>query len=295
MPLNTLEYASIFQTELDKQMIELSVTGALEVNSKMVKYNGGNEVKIPSIIMEGMTDYDRSTGFEESGVSLSWETHTLDQDRQKSFMLDAMDIDETNFVLSAGAVMGEFQSVHVAPEVDAYRFSRIAEKTADSARTLTLTKSNILTELKSDIAAVQDKIGEAEPLLIYMSYSNAALLDLATDIQKSLSVIEFKLGSINLKVKAIDEIPIIKVPSQRFKTKWIKGEKGYTFDEDSKEINWVIINPKVAPCITKTEKIRIFTPETNQKADAWKIDYRKYHGIILPKNKLNGIKVNLKG
>lgn len=292
--MNVLEYASIFQSELDKQMLEISVSGALELHSSMVKYNGGNEIKIPSIVMGGLTDYDRNAGFQQGSVNLTWETHTLTQDRQQSFMLDAMDVDETNFVMTAGSVMGEFQRIHVAPEVDAYRFSKMAD--AVNPKDFVPTEENILSELKKDIAAVQDKIGQGEELFVYMSYANAAMLDLSKEAQKVISTVDFKVGELNLKVNAIDGIPIIKVPSARFKTKWKKAAAGgYEFGSGTKPINWIIVTKKSVVCIAKTEKVRIFDPNTNQKADAWKMDYRKYHDIFIPKNKKDGILVCLEG
>lgn len=39
----------------------------------------------------------------------------------------------------------------------------------------------------------------------------------------------------------------------------------------------------------KHEKVRVFEPDTNQKADAWLFQYRLYHDIITPKNKQKGI------
>ena len=31
--------------------------------------------------------------------------------------------------------------------------------------------------------------------------------------------------------------------------------------------------------VSRTDKVRIFDPETNQSARAWAIDYRKYHDL----------------
>ena len=41
--------------------------------------------------------------------------------------------------------------------------------------------------------------------------------------------------------------------------------------------------------INKTDKLRVFTPDVNQKADAWKIDFRKYHDLWIKKQKENQI------
>ena len=93
----------------------------MEVNSKLVQYNGGNEVKLPSIVMDGLADYDRNIGYVDGAVTLTWDTYKLTQDRGRKFQLDAMDVNETNFVATAGTVMGEFQRTLVIPEIDAYR------------------------------------------------------------------------------------------------------------------------------------------------------------------------------
>jgi hypothetical protein len=53
---NTLEYAKIFQTELDAQMVAGATSGWMELNSNMVKYSGGSEVKIPKVVMDGLGD-----------------------------------------------------------------------------------------------------------------------------------------------------------------------------------------------------------------------------------------------
>ena len=46
--------------------------------------------------------------------------------------------------------------------------------------------------------------------------------------------------------------------------------------------------------MTKQDKMRIFTPDTYQKANAWSIDYRRYHDIWVLDNKKNSIFVNIK-
>lgn len=101
MPINTLEYAKLFMTTLDKQILEQSTTGWMEANAGQVKYNGGNEVKIPILSMDGLGKYDRDDGFVQGSVSLSYQTKNLTQDRGRTFQLDAMDVDETNFITAA--------------------------------------------------------------------------------------------------------------------------------------------------------------------------------------------------
>ena len=56
----------------------------------------------------------------------------------------------------------------------------------------------------------------------------------------------------------------------------------------------VLICPKSAPiAVSKTDNVKIITPEMNQFADAWDIDYRKYHDLFIPENKRAAIAVSI--
>lgn len=302
---NTLAYVQIFQEELDLQMIQGSTTGWMEPNSKMVKYNGGNEIKIPSVLMDGLADYDRENGYVKGSVSLTWETHTLTQDRGRKFQIDAMDVDETNFVVTAGSVMGKFQKTHVIPEVDAYRYGKIAstaitKKVASGG--YTPAESTILNKLLYDIATVQDKIGDGVPLIITMPFTVGVILNASEKLQKRIDVVDFKQGGISTKIKAIDGIPIMFAPSARLKTAF-KFNDGKTEDEEAggfesdptaKTVNWLITAQDAPIAVSKTDTPRIFDPQTNQDAHAWRIDYRKYHDLWIPEDKVSGIFANVK-
>lgn len=301
---NVLEYAKIFQQELDKQVVAQATSGWMEVNSKLVKYNGGNECKIPKLAMDGLGDYDRANGFADGSVTLTYETKTLTQDRGRTFQLDRMDVDETNFVATAGNVLGEFQRTLVIPEIDAYRYSSIATQAIAKNSALggyTAAAADILAKLKADIYAIYDEAGEI-PLVITMNMMIASILENSTELSKQLSVLEFTQGDIKTTVRGIDSNPIIKVPSARMKTKYVfndgktAGQEvgGFTPDGTAKNINW-LITPRTAPiAVSKTDKVRIFEPDTNQKADAWKIDYRKYHDLWIKDNQFKAIRANIK-
>lgn len=58
--------------------------------------------------------------------------------------------------------------------------------------------------------------------------------------------------------------------------------------------SWGLICPKNAPiAVSKTDNVKIITPEANQFADAWDIDYRKYHDLFVPDNKKAVIAVSV--
>ncbi|MDU2621214.1 MAG: hypothetical protein E7C72_08025 [Dialister sp.] len=293
MAINTFEYAKNFQQALDKQMLVGATSGWMEANASGVKYNGGDTVKMPEISVGGLAKYDRDTGFNQGSVSLKYTDYKLTQDRGRTFQLDAMDVDETNFVAAAGTVMGEFQRLQVIPEVDAFRYSKIAAlaKTAShETAAFTPDKATILEKLDDEITKVQDIVGEGEPLVIIMSMPIRTILNNSQDITKYLDTADFKAGEITTKVKTYNEIPILSVPSARMKTAYVFNDGttggqeagGFKPDTSAKGINWIILSRR-AP---------IAVSNVNQKADAWKLDYRKYHDLWIPTNKLAGVWVN---
>ena len=61
MAINTLATATLFQTTLDKVAVQDAVTGWMEGNAGQVIYNGGADVKIPKMSVQGLADYNRDT------------------------------------------------------------------------------------------------------------------------------------------------------------------------------------------------------------------------------------------
>ena len=121
MAINTLATATLFMTQLDKIAVQEAITGWMDANAGQVIYNGGSEVKIPKMSVQGMGDYDREAGYQRGSVTLEYETRKMTQDRGRLFQLDPMDINEANFIPTAGAVMGEFQRTQVVVPVVADR------------------------------------------------------------------------------------------------------------------------------------------------------------------------------
>lgn len=304
--MNTIETASIIQTELDKAAVEQATSGWMEVNEKLVKYNGGAEVKIPSLDMDGMADYDRKNGFTEGSVDFKYQTKTMAMDRGRSFSFDEHDVDETNFALTASTVMGEFQRTKVIPEIDAYRYSKIASSCIAKSRAsggYIPEEASVLQKLYYDIAAVQDLVGENTPLVITVSTMVHAMLAMSEKLSRRLDTTDFKQGGITLKVRSLDGIhPLIPVGSERMKTEYLfkdgktAGQEagGFETTENSKNINWIITPSKAPIAVSKTDKMRIFDPETNQRARSWAMDYRKFHDLWITDNKIVQCFVNVK-
>ncbi|WP_304017485.1 hypothetical protein [Fenollaria timonensis] len=289
MTINTIEYSKLMQKKLDQAVVIGATSGWMEANAGQVIYNGGDELKIPTMTTAGLADYDRDNGFVQGGITVKYNTYKMTQDRGRTFQIDRMDVDESGFVATSANLIKVFQTEHVIPEIDAYRYSTIADIAikANQSEAITLTADNALTKIREHIRAVQDIVGDDVPLILTMSTKTRALIEDAPKIGKSINVADFKQGGMNFKVKSLDESVIRIAPSSRLKTKYeildgtTTGQEagGLKAAADAKDINWIITPQRVPIAISKTDKLRVFEPDTNQKADAWKIDFRKYHDL----------------
>lgn len=299
--MNTLEYSEILQTKLDEKMTEQSTTGWMEANAGQVIYDGGKYIKIPSMDLTGLKDYDRKEGYKGGGVTLGYQTMEMTMDRGTYFLLDSMDINETNFIANATTIANEFQRTKVVPEVDAYRYSKIAAITQGTQISYTVDAQTIMDALIDDIAYVRNIVGESEPLVCSVNGLVKGQLEKLKDFKGSVNVADFMHGTISTKVKTLNEVPLLSVPSDRMKTSYVfadgdtegQTDGGFKPGTTAKQINWIIAPKRAIIAVSKQDKMKIFDPDTYQKADAWYVAYRKYHDLWIKKNMLEAIRTNV--
>ena len=306
MAINTLAAATIFMQQLDQIAVQDAVTGWMDANSGQVQYNGGKEVKIPKMTVQGLGTYDRDTGYVQGGVTLTYETREMTQDRGRKFQLDPMDINESNFIPTAAAVMAEFQRTYVIPEIDAYRISKIASETITANKagmieygyTPGAASTSALRKIKEGIKAIRSLYNG--PLVCHATPD--FIMELELELAGKITAVTFSQGGINTSVPAVDGVPIVSTPSNRMytaitlndgKTSSQEGG-GYAKGSKAKDINFFIC-PRTTPiAVTKQDVMRIFDPLTNQKLNAWQIDYRRFHDLWVLDNKLDLIYLNIK-
>ena len=181
------------------------------------------------------------------------------------------------------------------PEIDAYRYSKLAAA-AEIKDTYTPDKATVMSSLLAQLGEVRDITGDEGDVVIVMSRPVYDKLMLSGEISYAVESTQFKQGELEFTVKSINGVPVIPVPSARMKSEYdfkTDSAGGFAAKSSAKDINWIIC-PKSAPiAVSKTDNIKIITPEANQFADAWDIDYRKYHDLFVPENKKAVIAVSL--
>lgn len=302
MALNTLVYGSVLQKTLDTSATQGLTSGWMDANAGQVAYSGGNKIKMPEIETTGLKDYDRDKGYPEGSVTLKLKDYDMTMDRGTSFLLDAMDVDETNFIANATSVTTDFQKEKVLPEIDAYRYSKLYALLSKAGRVTeyTVSETNVMKKLFEDIGRVRDEVGEEAELVISIAQNVKTVLELDDKFTKMLNVADFKAGVINTQLKQVNNCFLKPVPSSRMKTAYIfkdgvsDGQKdgGFEAGKDARQVNWIITAMKAPIAVTKQDKMKIFTSDTYQKADAWFIGYRRYHELWLPETRYKKCWVN---
>lgn len=295
--INSLEFQSKLTGELDKALVQEAQTSFFADNALRSKFVGARTVLIPDVDMQGLGNYDRDDGFVTGVLTVSSESYTMAMDRGRSFQLDREDNDETGIANLAGQVMGEFVRTRVVPELDAYVLSKLATLATTKSQTVTGTvASQIYKMITEAINKVQAVAGYSEPLVCFVDSTVWGALMNTTEVTRQINVGEFKKGSVNTKVKYLNDVPIIPVSDDRMKTAYTFYD-GVTDDSGSsgadqtvggfvpatgaKKIGILVLPRRAASLVKKSERIRTFTPEQNQKADAYLFQYRIYYDLFV--------------
>lgn len=287
MSINSIENATRYSEELDKIFAQKSATGFFADNALTTKFVGAKTVIIPDVDFQGLADYDRDTGFTRGAITVSNTSYTMQMDRARSLQIDREDMSETGIANLAGKILGEYVRTKVVPECDAYVISKLAGLAATRSNLVAGNIAKPYEALCKLINEVQAVVGYDEELVAFVDNYMYAALQNSTEISHMITVSDFKQGDVSLKVKSLNGVAIIPVVSERMKT-------AYTFQSDAaggfkpaaaaREVYMLVCPKSGAHLVKKTEKMRIFTPEQNLDADAYKFDYRIYYDVFVSKN-----------
>ena len=302
---NRIDYAAVFNRILDEKFYIMPRTMWMEDTNPGIVWNGGKEVKIPMLGMDGlgtMNGYKAPQG----DLNLEWETKQLQWYRGRNFSIGRYDVDETNFALSVAPALRVFLAEKVVPEVDCLRISMAAQGAISYGTTVVqassgISTANILDMLMADIASVQDKIGENEQLYIQISTGLKSLLSRSTQIQRFLNVKDFQIRSATLRIEALDDQYLVGTPSGYMHSIFglndgaTAGQTvgGVTFADLGPNINWLIAARPAVDGIARPQVTKVIDPDQNQDGEYWKIMFSIYHGLWIMENKGDGLLVNI--
>ena len=267
---------------VDSLYTEVAKTSVLDGNNALVRMGAGaGELIVPKITLDGLSDYDRTSGYESGDIGVSYETKKYNYDRGVKFNVDEMDNEETQGMLFANT-LGQLEKEKVAPEIDAFRFATYASYIG--------------------ITAVEGNLATGEAVLSALVSATATMDNASVDMTDRVLFItpDLLLAAKNVdttKSQAIFErfMSVVQVPSTRFytavdlKSKTADSETGYAKASGAKNINFMIVSKSSVIQFTKHEFKKPLGPDNNPDADAWIIRYRKYGIAEVYDNKVKGI------
>lgn len=302
---NTINYAAVFNRILDEKFYILPRTMWMEDTNPGIVWQGGKEIKIPILDMDGLGNMQAYKA-PDGDLALEYETKKLQWYRGRNFSIGRYDVDETNFALTVGNALKVFLNSKVIPEVDCLRISALAQGAAafgtlKAQAQASITAANILSLLKNDIAEVQDKIGETEQLYIQISTKLKNLLEQSSQITKYLNVKDFQVRSAVLKLDALDDQYLIGTPSSYMHAVFQANDGrtsgqtvgGVTFADLGPSINWIIAARPAVDAIARPQITKVIDPDANQEGEFWKIMFSIYHGNWILENKGDGLLVSM--
>ena len=291
---NSISLAERFLPILDDVYKQASKSSILDVtDNNRIRFRNANKVEIFKTSMDGLADYSRNTGYVNGSVVAGWEDYTLTKDRGTSFMVDAMD-DEETMGLAFGTLAGEFIRTRVVPEIDAYRFATIAGTTnvgVATAADITVGTTDVPALVDTGIQSMTDQEVPEEGRILFLS--ETAYNGLQSKIARTVLNGERGIDSI---IESYEGMRIVRVPQSRFMDTITLNDGsakfGYTVPATAKKLNFMIVHPSAILQVAKHELPRIFSPLVNQSANAWKFDYRIYHDVFVLDQKVKGVYVH---
>nr|DAK95508.1 MAG TPA: major capsid protein [Caudoviricetes sp.] len=292
-----LKYAETFAPALEQKYAKELASFELFQSNKQVKFIDAQTIKLPSITLSGYKDHTRgSLGFNQGTITNEWEPKKLAHDRSIEFVIDPMDVDETNKTVSIGNVQNTLEEEQTIPEKDSYVFSKLYDEATTYAAngatisTEALTAENILEQFDSAMEKMDEAGVPGAGRLLYVTPKVNKLLKEAKDIQRVMGVTGE--GSVKRSIYDLDDVKIKVVQSARLKSKYNFTE-GCVAAVDAKQINFILVHPTAVIARDKYSYINAFEPgEDSRTADNYLLQSRFYMDAFLVKNRANGIYIN---
>lgn len=288
-----INYVTQYQSTLEQKYAQALATAALGPNG--AKFIGTKAIQIPRLSVSGYKEHSRAGGFQAGVIGNDYEVKTLAHDRDISFFVDAMDVDETNQVLSAANITNTFEEEQAIPELDAYRLSKIffdyVTTFGQAADATVLTAANILSVFDGYMQAMDDEGVPEEGRILYATAATKTLLKTASQVTRSLESSGSFDGAIKRTVNRLDDVSIQSVPSARMKTAY-DFTNGFVPAVGAKQINMMLVHPRSVIAIDKHSAIYLWAPGTHTGGDGWLYQNRKYGDLFLIEKKIAGIKIN---
>lgn len=188
-------------------------------------WSGAHTIKIHKVNTVPMNDYDRAGTGENASrygalgkVENTIEEMTLTKDRSFTFVIDTLDNDETDGVLSAAAALGRQQREVIIPEVDTYVYSVMTANAGTKVTSVTLTSNNLYDEIIQATETMDNNDVPDTGRILTVTPATYRLLKKCPDLDIDCDITaEQKAKGV---VGMIDGMDVVKLPAKRLPAKF---------------------------------------------------------------------------
>lgn len=293
----TINYATSYQSALQDLFRAQGLFSADLWNSPsnaLLRWDGVKHVKVPRLtIDEGMKDRTRReiSGF-GANYSNDYDDYELTNERYWQTLVDPIDVDETNQILSIANITQAFNVQQKMPEKDRFMFSKLfkSKVAIDGAASKdivseALTEDNILDVFDNWMADFAENNVSGQ-LQLYVTPQTHKLLKGAQAKNRVLQLSDS--GNIDRRVYSLDDVQIKEVPSNLMHTAY-DFTVGSAPVEGSKQIDMFLIANGVQIAPEKYAFSGLQAPEA-LTAGNWLYYEQLYNDVFLLKQKAVGIK-----
>lgn len=278
-----LQYATQFDNRIRDLYGHELISNALFNSNQDIQIVNAKDLKIPRLTVSGYKDHTRGGNYNSGNYSNNYETKQLDHDRDIEFIVDPMDVDETNTVVSIANIQARFERKQAIPELDSYTFSKLyseAVRVGATIKNTAITAANVLSDFDDNCEAFEDAGVPLGRCILYCTAAYKKALKNAEGIQRTLEVSGGVKG-IDRRIHTMDDLGEIKVvPLERFKTAYDFTE-GYKADATGKQINYILVDPEAQVSRVKYAYINTYTPgHDSRTADNYLYQNRRYNGTF---------------
>lgn len=188
-------------------------------------WSGAHTIKIHKVNTVPMSDYDRAGTGENASrygalgkVENTIEEMTLTKDRSFTFVIDTLDNDETDGVLSAAAALGRQQREVIIPEVDTYVYSVMTANAGTKVTSVTLTSNNLYDEIIQATETMDNNDVPDTGRILTVTPATYRLLKKCPDLDIDCDITaDQKAKGV---VGMIDGMDVVKLPAKRLPAKF---------------------------------------------------------------------------
>jgi hypothetical protein len=247
----TINYAEQYQIGLMKAYSENGQLFSQALwnspSNSLIKFIGAKTIKVPTLdVTSGRKDRARRAinGSHTANYSNDYETFEVEQERYWETLVDPLDINDSNQIISIGNITKVYNDQQKIPEMDSFAFSKIyAEKAAaepDGVFAYQAPTARNVLKLFDELMQAMDEAGVPSNRVLYTTAGIKTAIKNAANISRSISV-QNNNGKIDRVITSLDDVEIVAVPASRFKTLY-NFTTGAVADPSAKQIHMILVH-----------------------------------------------------